>query len=70
IVCMDQGRVIIDGSPRSVLAARDISLIGIGVPTSTRLYNLLKDGIDLGEPPLTTEELAAHLDVEMSKKSD
>ncbi|MBI2938651.1 MAG: ATP-binding cassette domain-containing protein [Thaumarchaeota archaeon] len=70
IVCMDQGRVIFDGPPRSILATRDLTLIGIGVPTSTRLYNLLKDGVDLGEPPLTTEELAAQLGEELRKKSD
>lgn len=70
IVCMDQGRVIFDGPPRSILSTQDLTLIGIGVPTSTRLYNLLKDGVDLGEPPLTTEELAAQLGEELRKKSD
>ncbi len=70
IVCVDQGRVIFDGPPRSILATRDLTLIGIGVPTSTRLYNLLKDTVDLGEPPLTTAELAAQLDEELRKEND
>ncbi len=70
IICLDQGRVVFDGPPRSILATKDISLIGIGVPAPTHLYNLLKDDVDLGEPSLTTKELVEQLDKVMKREND
>jgi energy-coupling factor transporter ATP-binding protein EcfA2 len=61
IVCVDRGEVAFDGPPRSVFKEKDLSIMGIGVPTPTQLYNLMKDDVDLGEPPLTTAELAAKI---------
>ncbi len=64
IVCMSGGEVVFDGAPRRVLAEKDLLLLGVGVPTVTRLHNLLKDeGVDLGVLPLSAEESAERFNV-------
>jgi energy-coupling factor transporter ATPase len=63
IIVMDEGKVILNGEPREILASQEAHLIGIGVPKATRLYQLLKkDKMDLDDIiPLSSEEMAAQL---------
>ncbi|MFQ6134375.1 MAG: energy-coupling factor ABC transporter ATP-binding protein [Nitrososphaerales archaeon] len=64
IICMDDGKVFFDGAPRRVLVEKELPIIGIGVPTTARLHNLLKDEeVDLGELSLSTRELTERLNV-------
>jgi len=63
IVGMSNGEVVIDGPPRRVLVEEEAHLIGIGVPTVTRLHSLLKEDVNLGETALSTGELAKRLSV-------
>jgi hypothetical protein len=60
---MDRGSVRFDGNTRDVLANEETRLIGVGIPKSTMLYELLKkDGANLqGNTPLAPEELAQML---------
>jgi energy-coupling factor transporter ATP-binding protein EcfA2 len=62
IVVMDEGKVVLDGNPREVLRSEEARLIGIGIPKATRLYQLLKGKMNLGDTvPLCSEELAMQL---------
>jgi len=62
VIVMDGGEVKADGTPRDILSAREMLSLGIGVPKVTRLYQLLKEeGIDLGKPPISVDELAMEL---------
>lgn len=62
IVVMDGGEIKADGCPKDILHSKEISDLGIGVPKVIRLYKLLKeDGIDLGDPPISVDELAMEL---------
>ncbi|NWF95686.1 MAG: ATP-binding cassette domain-containing protein [Candidatus Thorarchaeota archaeon] len=59
VILMDAGRVVADGSPRSVLSDDLCERIGVGVPKATQIYRRLKArGIQLPRVPLTGEELA------------
>lgn len=59
LIVMDRGRVVLSGGPRDVFAEEDRLLrMGLGVPQTVRIYNLLRmRGIDLPFLPLTVEEL-------------
>lgn len=60
VIVMDQGQIRLDGDPSTVYASRDAQLLGIGIPKSVRLYQILKEkGVDLYRPPLTAHEAAA-----------
>lgn len=63
IIVMDEGKVVLDGSPREILRSEEARLIGIGIPKATRLYRLLKnDNMNLGDTaPLSSEEMAVQL---------
>jgi energy-coupling factor transporter ATP-binding protein EcfA2 len=63
IIVMDEGKAVLDGSPREVLRSEEARLIGIGIPKATRLYRLLKnDNMNLGDNvPLSSEEMAVQL---------
>jgi energy-coupling factor transporter ATPase len=59
VIVMDGGQIKLNGDPVSVYASKDVQLLGIGVPKSVRLYQVLKEkGIDLHRPPLTAHEAA------------
>lgn len=59
IILMDQGRIVADGPSREVLTMDICDEIGVGIPKATRVYKQLKrNGIDIGDVPLTGEELA------------
>jgi len=62
IIIMDEGKIVLDGEPRKILVSEEVHLMGIGIPKVIRLYQFLKQrGKDLGEPPLSSEEIAKKL---------
>ncbi len=63
VVVMDDGRVLLDGTPREVFAQADtLHAVGLDVPQPTALCAALRaHGIDLPEDILTPEECAAAL---------
>lgn len=60
IIIMDEGKICFDGNPRKVLNIEETRLIGVGIPKSALLYQILKkEGIKLSSvTPLSSEELA------------
>jgi energy-coupling factor transporter ATPase len=59
VIVMDEGRVVLNGSPREIFTSEKARLIGVGIPKATRLYQQLKqNGIHLKTAPVTTEETA------------
>ncbi|MEM2904869.1 MAG: ATP-binding cassette domain-containing protein [Candidatus Bathyarchaeia archaeon] len=62
IVVMNEGRVALDGPPRSVLFLEQPRLYGVGVPRVVRLFHLLREhGVRFEHTPLTAEEAAEAL---------
>ena len=63
IIVMDEGKTVLDGTPRETLNSEEARLIGVGIPKATRLYQILrKDGITFGNGvPLSSEEMATML---------
>ena len=56
VIVMDNGRIVLDGTPKDVYGER-ARLIGIGLPRVTTLFNLLqRDGIRFAETPTTVDE--------------
>jgi len=59
VIVMDEGKVILNGTPREIFTSEEARLIGVGIPKATRLYQQLKQhGIQLKNVPVTTEEIA------------
>jgi energy-coupling factor transporter ATP-binding protein EcfA2 len=60
MIIMNDGKVALDGDPRTILPSEETRLIGVGIPKATRLYQiLLKSGTKLGNTlPLSPEEMA------------
>lgn len=59
VIVMDEGRVVLNGTPREIFTSEEARLIGVGIPKATRLYQQLKqNGIRLKTVPVTTEETA------------
>ena len=59
VIIMDEGRVVLNGTPREIFTSEEARLIGVGIPKATRLYQQLKqNGIRLKTVPVTTEETA------------
>jgi energy-coupling factor transporter ATPase len=57
VIVMDKGKVVLEGEPRNVFNSEGASLIGLGVPKATRLYQFLREnGVNLGKVPVTSEE--------------
>jgi energy-coupling factor transport system ATP-binding protein len=63
LIVMDEGKVRFEGNPREILSTEETRLIGVGIPKSTLLYQMLKkDGLNVGDnTPLSSEELADKL---------
>lgn len=62
VLLMEEGRIALDGQPREVLSQPQASLMGVGVPTATRVSNLLvRSGIRFSRPALTMRELVEEL---------
>jgi len=59
IVLMNEGSIVADGPPREVLMMDICKELGIGVPKAVELHRRLLDrGIELGDVPLTGEDVA------------
>jgi energy-coupling factor transporter ATPase len=59
VIVMDEGRVVLNGTPREIFTSEEARLIGVGIPKATKLYQQLKqNGIRLKTAPVTTEETA------------
>jgi len=63
IVVMEQGRIVMDGSPREIFSQVDVmKKIGLDVPQVTELaYELRREGIDVPDDILTIDELVMAL---------
>ena len=62
VIVMDNGKVVLRGSPREIFTSEEARLIGVGIPKATKLYQHLKQhGIKLRDVPVTTEEAAKML---------
>lgn len=63
VIVMDEGRVILDGSPRSVFQNIDtLKRVGLDVPEATLLtHELIKEGVKLKKDILTIDELYAEI---------
>lgn len=63
VIVMDEGRIILDGTPKEVFKNVDtLKRVGLDVPEATLLtHELIKEGIDLPEDILTIDELCAHI---------
>jgi energy-coupling factor transporter ATP-binding protein EcfA2 len=61
VIVMDNGRVVLDGTPRDVYGEQ-ARLIGIGLPRVTALFNLLrKEGLEFSYTPTAVDEAASEL---------
>jgi energy-coupling factor transporter ATPase len=59
VIIIDEGKVILDGTPRDVFNLDEARLVGVGIPKATRLFQLLKeDGISLKDAPISSEQAA------------
>jgi len=59
VLVMDCGRIVADGAPRDIFLSKQVEALGIGVPKITKLYQMLESqGLNLGETPVSVEELA------------
>ena len=59
VIVMDEGKIVLNGSPREIFNSERARLIGVGIPKATRLYRHLKQhGIHLKKVPVTPEETA------------
>ncbi|MBS7610430.1 ATP-binding cassette domain-containing protein [Candidatus Bathyarchaeota archaeon] len=57
IVLMNEGSILLDGDPRSILSQEESRLLGIGVPKVVRLFRMLRaGGIPFEHYPLTPSE--------------
>lgn len=59
VVIMDNGKVVLDGDPRTVLGSKKARLLGVGIPKATRLYQILEEenGLSSDRIPVTSEEI-------------
>ena len=59
VIVMDEGKVVLNGTPREIFNSEEARMIGVGIPKATKLYQQLKqNGIHLKTVPVTTEETA------------
>ncbi len=59
VVVMNEGKLVLNGSPREIFNSEKARLIGVGIPKATRLYQHLKThGINLKRVPVTPQETA------------
>ncbi|MEM3027125.1 MAG: ATP-binding cassette domain-containing protein [Candidatus Bathyarchaeia archaeon] len=57
ILLMNEGSILLDGDPRSILSQEESKLLGIGVPKVIRLFRMLRTGgISFEHYPLTPSE--------------
>ncbi len=57
VMLMNDGQVVLDGEPRTILSLEEAKMFGVGVPKIVRLFNLLKgEGFKFNQLPLTPQE--------------
>lgn len=63
VIVMDKGEIVLDGEPREVLSSQKARLLGVGVPKTIRLYQILEGENSSGsvQVPLTPEEMVDFL---------
>lgn len=63
IIGLQNGRIVVDGTPKAVFSDRDkIREIGLDIPTATRLSDeFISRGIDIARDIVTMDELAKEL---------
>jgi energy-coupling factor transport system ATP-binding protein len=59
VIVLDDGEIVIDGSPRDVFLREETRLRGVGIPKVSRLFQMLRDeGISFSRLPVTIDEAA------------
>ncbi len=59
VIIMDQGRVALNGDPRTVFSSEEAQTTGVGIPKAAMLYRTLRaKGAGLTRVPLGSEEMA------------
>ena len=62
VIVMDDGKVVLSGSPKEIFTSEEARLIGVGIPKATKLYqHLLQRGIKLRDVPVTPDQAAKFL---------
>ena len=62
VLIMDEGKIVLDGSPREVFNSERAWLLGVGIPKAVRLWRLLEEaGVDLKGVPVSSEEAIQYL---------
>jgi energy-coupling factor transporter ATPase len=62
VIVMNKGKVALTGNPREIFSSEEARLMGVGIPKATKLYqHLKKNGIELKNIPITTEETTSLL---------
>ena len=62
IIVLDQGRVVLEGTPREVITNPDCAKYHTRLPQCTNIgLGLKKQGVDLGELPITTDEAVGQI---------
>ena len=59
VIVLDNGEIMMDGSPREVFAREEARLMGVGIPKVSRLFQMLQDkGIPVSKFPVSISEAA------------
>lgn len=57
VIVLDEGRVVLDGTPEDVFGSKRARLIGVGIPKATRLFQVLREsGVHLERVPFNSQE--------------
>ena len=57
VLIMDEGTIVLDGSPREIFNSERAWLLGVGIPKAVRLWRLLEEaGVNLKGTPVSSEE--------------
>jgi energy-coupling factor transporter ATPase len=57
VIIMDEGKIVLDGSPREIFNSERAWLLGVGIPKAVRLWRLLEEaGVNLKGVPVSSEE--------------
>lgn len=63
VIVMDRGEIVLDGLPKTVLASEEARLLGVGIPKTTRLAQILAEesGVAMNDVPTTPEDMVRFL---------
>lgn len=57
VIVLDNGEIVMDGSPREVFVREEARLVGVGIPKVSRLFQMLQDeGIPVSKLPVSISE--------------